>query len=140
MIGMFIAKFLPFIPVAAEGSTTMANVVKWGGGICGGLMALFLLISLTKDVFAMIKGSGDASLFKIIGKVATVIIILVITVMVINYGAGLAENPGSDQDGLMNTGKNLLEQGMNQVDKATGEIFEGTTTGDDGGDGGEGGE
>ena len=67
-LSAFVLKYLPFCTAFAAGSTTMGKIVGWAAGIGGGVVALFLIISLAKDGIGLAKGSGDSSILKIIGK------------------------------------------------------------------------
>lgn len=83
-------KALPFIGANATGTTTdgngtMKTIVGWVGGIGGGIVAIFLIISLIKDGIALAKGGGDASPLKIAGKVIFLIVILGLIGLAINY-------------------------------------------------------
>lgn len=86
-------KVLPFIGASAtgaatgttDGNGTMKTIVGWVGGIGGGIVAIFLIISLIKDGIALAKGGGDASPLKIAGKVIFLIVILGLIGLAINY-------------------------------------------------------
>ena len=86
-------KALPFIGASAtgaaggttDGNGTMKTIVGWVGGIGGGIVAIFLIISLIKDGIALAKGGGDASPLKIAGKVIFLIVILGLIGLAINY-------------------------------------------------------
>ena len=86
----------PVVTAAASGSSSfIGTMVKWAGSIGGGLVAIALIISLVKDGIGLAKGSGDSSIFKIIGKALTLIVVLGLVGLAINYTS------------LQNTGKNV---------------------------------
>lgn len=105
-------KALPFIGASATGSSTgngtMQKIVGWVGGIGGGIVAIFLIISLIKDGIALAKGGGDASPLKIAGKVIFLIVILGLIGLAINYSQ------------LANVGNSLANKGLNIANKEIG--------------------
>lgn len=105
-------KALPFIGASAAGSSTnnatMQKIVGWVGGIGGGIVAIFLIISLIKDGIALAKGGGDASPLKIAGKVIFLIVILGLIGLAINYSQ------------LANVGNSLANKGLNIANKEIG--------------------
>lgn len=85
LIAIF-AKILPFtLAFAATDSSFMNNLVKWAAGIGGGVIALFLIVSLVKDGIEFAKGQGSVSIFKIIGKALFLILIIGLVFLSINY-------------------------------------------------------
>ena len=109
-------KALPFIGASAtgaaggttDGNGTMKTIVGWVGGIGGGIVAIFLIISLIKDGIALAKGGGDASPLKIAGKVIFLIVILGLIGLAINYAQ------------LANVGNSLANKGLNIANKEIG--------------------
>ena len=105
-------KALPFIGASAAGSSTgnatMQKIVGWVGGIGGGIVAIFLIISLIKDGIALAKGGGDASPLKIAGKVIFLIVILGLIGLAINYSQ------------LAGVGNSLANKGLNIANKEIG--------------------
>lgn len=105
-------KALPFIGASATGSSTgnatMQKIVGWVGGIGGGIVAIFLIISLIKDGIALAKGGGDASPLKIAGKVIFLIVILGLIGLAINYAQ------------LANVGNSLANKGLTVANKEIG--------------------
>lgn len=99
-------KALPFIGAsaanqsAAGGSGAVKKIVGWVGGIGGGIVAIFLIVSLIKDGIALAKGGGDASPLKIAAKVLFLIIILGLIGLAINYS------------NLVNVGNSLADKGL----------------------------
>lgn len=80
------AKILPFTwAFAATESSFMTNLVKWAAGIGGGIIALFLIVSLVKDGIEFAKGQGSVSIFKIIGKALFLILIIGLVFLAVNY-------------------------------------------------------
>lgn len=63
----------------------IGNVVKWVGGIGGGLVAIALIISLVKDALDMAKGGGNASPVKIVGKALLLVLVLGLIGVAMNY-------------------------------------------------------
>lgn len=103
-LSAFVLKYLPFCTAFAAGSSTMSKVVGWAAGIGGGVVALFLIISLAKDGIGLAKGSGDSSILKIIGKALFLILIIGLIYLAVNY------------DSLGNKAKNIADKGVNTVD------------------------
>lgn len=97
------SRLLPFLFAFAnepETSTNMDHVVSWIAGIGGGIVAICLIISLIKDGLGYAKGQGDSSVFKIIGKVVFLIVIIGLIFVAANY---------SD---LGNKGKTIANEGV----------------------------
>lgn len=67
------------------GGSFVGNVVKWVGGIGGGLVAIALIISLVKDALDMAKGGGNASPVKIVGKALVLILVLGLIGLAMSY-------------------------------------------------------
>lgn len=109
-------KALPFIGASAtgaaggttDGNGTMKTIVGWVGGIGGGIVAIFLIISLIKDGIALAKGGGDASPLKIAGKVIFLIVILGLIGLAINYSQ------------LTSVGNSLANKGLRIANKEIG--------------------
>lgn len=80
------AKILPFtLAFAATGSSFMDTLIEWAAGIGGGIIALFLIVSLVKDGIEFAKGQGSVSIFKIIGKALFLILIIGLVFLAVNY-------------------------------------------------------
>ena len=119
-MGFLTGLWLQFCPVitafAADansgGGSFIGKVVKWAGGIGGGLVAIALIISLVKDALEMSKGGGNASPIKIIGKALLLILVLGLIGLAMNY------------DSLTNKGKTvgniIVNEAENQAKEATG--------------------
>lgn len=103
-LSAFALKYLPFCTAFAAGSGTMSKIVSWAAGIGGGVVALFLIISLAKDGIGLAKGSGDSSILKIIGKALFLILIIGLIYLAVNY------------DSLGNKAKNVADKGTNILD------------------------
>ena len=105
---LFFAKLLPFINAFATTTTknsTMGKIVGWVAGIGGGIVAIFLIVGLVKDGIALGKGSGDASIFKILTKVLFLVIILGLIALAVNYDklAGMGETIGNKASNIINS-------------------------------------
>lgn len=103
-LSVFALKYLPFCTAFAAGNSTMSKIVSWAAGIGGGVVALFLIISLAKDGIGLAKGSGDSSILKIIGKALFLILIIGLIYLAVNY------------DSLGNKAKNVADKGTNILD------------------------
>lgn len=120
MISNILFNLLPIIPVAASGNTAptvqtpsiVSQVLGIVAGIGGGILAIFLIISLVKDGIAYSTGNGSNSVWKIIGKVLFLILLIGLIFLAMNYMV------------LGNTaktfGENVLSQGTNIVNSAVG--------------------
>lgn len=64
-------------------NTFVENIVKWGAGIGGGIIALFLIYAIVKDGIAYAKGGG--SIFPIIGKVLFLLLCIGLIFLALNY-------------------------------------------------------
>lgn len=82
---LFIAKFLPIVNSYAASNGTLSSIVKWVAGIGGGIVAIFLIVSLVKDGIGLAKGSGDSSILKIIAKALFLILIIGLIFLAQNY-------------------------------------------------------
>ena len=108
VISAFFAKILPFtMAFAATESTFMSNLVKWAAGIGGGIIALFLIVSLVKDGIEFAKGQGSVSIFKIIGKALFLILIIGLVFLAVNY-----KSLGSTAEKL---GNNVIQKVNNEA-------------------------
>ena len=113
---LFFAKFLPFITAfaddaaSAETSSTLNNVISWVAGIGGGIVAIFLIISLVKDGVGMAKGSGDSSIFKIIGKALFLLLIIGLIFVAVKY-----DTWGQKAESIASTGINKVDGEVNNV-------------------------
>lgn len=106
----YLSTYLPIWIVQAAGntagpkptsSTFMSGVVKWVAGIGGAIVAIFIIVALVKDGIEFSKGSGNGSVFKIIGKVLFLIVILGLIFVAVNY-----EKLGNKAQGI---GDNAIE-------------------------------
>ena len=86
-----LAKLFPFIDgfaaTAVKENSTISKVVGWVAGIGGGVVAIFLVVSLVKDGIGLAKGSGDSSILKIIAKALFLILIIGLIFVAVNYFA-----------------------------------------------------
>lgn len=87
----FIMQFLPFVIANAaptvSNSSFMDKLIGWGAGIGGGVIALFLIVSLVKDGIEFAKGQGSVSIFKILGKAVFLILIIGLVFLATNYSS-----------------------------------------------------
>lgn len=95
--------YLPMVTAFASSNGTMDKVVKWAGSFGGGVVALFLIIGLVKDGIGYAKGSGDASVLKIVGKVLFLILIIGLIYLAVNYNS------------LGTKGKNVADKVINNA-------------------------
>ena len=102
-------KYMPMIGAFADTATTtngtMDGIVKWVAGIGGGIVAVFLIISLAKDAIGIAKGSGDSSIMKVIGKALFLILIIGLIFLAMNYSS------------LGGTAGDIANKGIDVVDK-----------------------
>lgn len=102
-----LAKVLPFIVAFANNgpasSTFISNLVSWAAGIGGGIVAVFLIVSLVKDGIEFAKGQGSVSIWKILGKAVFLILIIGLIFLAINYTS------------LGNTAKSIGDKAINTV-------------------------
>lgn len=81
-----IMQYLPFVTAHADGPEgTIGTVLSWIGTLGGGIVAIFMIISLIKDGIGIAKGSGDSSVLKVAGKVIFLIVILGLIGVCVNY-------------------------------------------------------
>jgi hypothetical protein len=84
-------KYSPFILAFATGgatvetSSTMNSIIGWAAGIGGGIIAIFLIVSIVKDGIEFAKGQGSVSIWKIIGKVLFLILCIGLIFLATNY-------------------------------------------------------
>ena len=120
---LFFAKFLPFIYAfadktasaakdagAAESNGTLNSIISWVAGIGGGIVAIFLIISLVKDGVGMAKGSGDSSILKIISKALFLILIIGLIFVAVKYHTW-----GEKAQSVASTGINKVDSELGTV-------------------------
>lgn len=117
---LFFAKFLPFIYAfadktakdagAAESNGTLNSIISWVAGIGGGIVAIFLIISLVKDGVGMAKGSGDNSILKIISKALFLILIIGLIFVAVKYHTW-----GEKAQSVASTGINKVDSELGTV-------------------------
>lgn len=101
-------KFLPFVTAYAASPAVTApsfisGLIGWGAGLGGGIIALFLIVSLVKDGIEFAKGQGSVSIWKIIGKALFLILIIGLIFLATNYSS------------LGNTAKEIGNKAINTV-------------------------
>ena len=104
----YLLQFLPFMVAFAQQtgpttSTFMDRLLGWGAGIGGGIIALFLIVSLVKDGIEFAKGQGSVSIWKIVGKALFLILIIGLVFLATNYKT------------LGNTAKGIGDKAINAV-------------------------
>ena len=101
--------FLPFYAAyagtagAATESSFITTIVQWAAGIGGGIIALFIIVSLVKDGMEFAKGQGSVSIWKILGKVCFLILVIGLVFLSTGYMS------------LGNTAKSIGDKGLNTV-------------------------
>jgi predicted small secreted protein len=109
-------KWLPTISAFAAGTSpetgneTVSKILGWVAGIGGGIVAIVLVISLVKDALGLIKGQGDSSVVKVVGKALFLILIIGLIFLATNYTA-----LGNTANGIAGKGINAVG---NEVNKA----------------------
>lgn len=104
---------MPLAQAGGDSNTTnatMANLVSIVATIAGALVAIFLIYSIAKDSFAYVKGSGDASIAKIITKV----VFLALCIALIFIAKGW-ESLGNTFSGVANKGIDSIEKIGNDI-------------------------
>ena len=109
-LSAFVLKYLPFCTAFAANTTTMGKIVGWAAGIGGGVVALFLIISLAKDGIGLAKGSSDSSILKIIGKALFLILIIGLIYLAVNY-----ESLGKKAENIAGKGVNTVDTEVNKA-------------------------
>lgn len=115
-----ISKLLPFFVTFAEdpsGPGIMAKVIGWVAGLGGGIVAIFLVVSLVKDGIGFAKGDGNSSIWKIVGKALFLILIIGLIYLATNY------------DSLGKKASSVADKGINQVESESNTILNGGGTG-----------
>lgn len=109
-----LVKYLPFIMAFATTptkNTFISGVVSWAAAIGGGIVAIFLVVSLVKDGIEFAKGQGSVSIFKIIGKALFLILIIGLIFLAVNY------------DTLGQKAQNVGDKAINTVNNEIGTII-----------------
>lgn len=91
-------------------NSLMSGVVKWAAGIGGGLIALFLIVSIVKNAVGYAKGSGSSSIFKIIGEALFLILLIGLIFIAVRY-----TTLGNSASGIAQQGVTLVEQQAQQA-------------------------
>lgn len=89
-------------------NTFVQNIVKWGAGVGGGIIALFLIYAIVKDGIAYAKGGG--SIFPIIGKVLFLLLCIGLIFLALNY-----TNIGKQFRSMGNKAVNIVVNQANQI-------------------------
>lgn len=93
-------------------SGTMNKVIGWVAGIGGGIVAIFLVISIVKDGLEYAKGNGSGSPLKIIGKVLFLLLMIGLIFLATNYAS-----IGNKAKGIGNTVVNKVSSETDNVFK-----------------------
>lgn len=109
---------LPFMIAAAAANPSsqvktppiVGQILQYAAGIGGGIIAIFLIIGLVKDGIAYASGNGNGSIWKIIGKVLFLILIIGLIFLALNW-----QNLGTIAEGF---GSNVIDQGTSIIDGA----------------------
>lgn len=114
MLHNFLPQFLPFTIAFADDATATAttptfitNILGYAGGIGGAVVAIFLIVSIVKDAISLANGQGSTSIWKIIGKVALLILMIGIIFLAMNYGV-LGNKAKDIGQAALNTGADLV--------------------------------
>lgn len=91
-------------------NSLMSGVVKWAAGIGGGLIALFLIVSIVKNAVGYAKGSGSSSIFKIIGEALFLILLIGLIFIAVRY-----TTLGNTASGIAQQGVTIVEQQAQQA-------------------------
>lgn len=91
-------------------NTLMSGVVKWAAGIGGGLIALFLIVSIVKNAIGYAKGSGSSSIFKIVGEALFLILLIGLIFIAVKY-----TSLGNTASGIAEQGVTIVEQQAQQA-------------------------
>lgn len=116
MFSSILSIFMPFIVAsAAQGTPTVTTpplvgtILGYVGGIGGGIVAIFLIVSLVKDAIAYANGNGSNSIWKIIGKVLFLILMIGLIFLAMNYGV-LGNTAKGIAEKVTNEGTSLIDQ------------------------------
>lgn len=88
LVMMVAYRYMPFNMSFADDvqeNSAISHVVGWAAGIGGGLVALFMIVSIVKDGISFAKGSGNTSIFAIIGKILFLILLIGLIFLATNY-------------------------------------------------------
>lgn len=114
MFSSILSMFTPFIKAAASPAQAtvqtpalVTQIIGWVGGIGGGIVAIFLIVSLVKDAIAFANGSGSNSIWKIVGKVLFLILMIGLIFLAMNYGV-LGNTAKDVADKVLNEGNNVV--------------------------------
>ena len=58
------------------GNVVLTNIGTWIAGIATAIIAIVMMIVILKDVASFVKGSGDASIGKIVAKVFVLVVMI----------------------------------------------------------------
>ena len=107
--------YLPFIMAFAKETTGkndfVDKIVGWVAAVGGGLIAIFIIVSLVKDGIEYAKGQGNSSIWKIIGKVLFLLLILGLIYLAQSY------------DTIGEKAKNIGEGAVNTIDSEINDNF-----------------
>lgn len=106
--------FLPFLIASASATAAapttpefVTKILGYAGGIGGAVVAIFLIVFIVKDAISLSNGQGSTSIWKIIGKVALLILMIGIIFLAMNYGV-LGNKAKDIGEAALNTGADLV--------------------------------
>ena len=85
------------------------NILSWVAGIGGALVGAFMIISIIKDAFQYVKGSGKVSIVGLISKVLILVLMIGLIVMASTGGFTALGNT------LAQKGTNLINETVNEI-------------------------
>lgn len=103
-------KFMPFMIAFAGNESFVDKLVKWAAGFGGGIVAVFLIVSLVKDGIEFAKGQGSVSIWKILGKAIFLILIIGLVFLAQNY-----KTLGNTAKGIGDKAVNTVNTEMNNI-------------------------
>ena len=113
-MSLILAKIMTYMPVmvafAATKNGFVDKIVGWAAGVGGGIIAIFIIVSLVKDGIEFAKGQGSSSVFKIIGKVLFLLVILGLIYLAMNY-----DTLGTTACNLGNNAVNTINNEVNNT-------------------------
>lgn len=111
----FILTWMPFVMAFADpavsNSAFMDKVIGWAAGFGGGIVAVFLIVSLAKNGIEFARGQGSVSIWKILGQALFLIIIVGLIFLAVNY------------KNLGNTASQIGNKAVNTVNTEVGTLF-----------------
>lgn len=110
MNGMMIAAKSGGVTTSSAANGIMSNLITIAVTVGGGLLALFLIMSIVKDGLEYSKGSSTGSIWKIIGKATFLIFCIGLIIIAANW-----EDLGQKAQGVGEKGLDAIERGATEV-------------------------